>query len=79
MRLLLAATAEGMLLIDGTTGDIRARSPSMTPFSTWVDAPLSVVRQSDSAWQVVTGTDTALYRHRVVLDEAIFSDGLDGR
>lgn len=79
VRLLLAATAEGMLLIDGTTGDIRARSPSMTPFSTWVDAPLSVVRQSDSAWQVVTGTDTALYRHRVVLDEAIFSDGLDGR
>lgn len=78
VRLLLATTRNGPLLIDGGTGEIRASSLPISAFSTSSAAPPSVFRQSPNTWQIAVGTEVGMYRYRLVMEETIFADGLDG-
>ncbi|HUD42549.1 MAG TPA: VCBS repeat-containing protein [Dokdonella sp.] len=76
-RSMLAASGGALRVFDGTTGLTRVTSDSLTPFPE-TGGRLAVHSQGDGSWQIASGTQVALYRHRLELREAIFGDGFDG-
>lgn len=78
VRRLLGTTSDGFVLTDGSTGQTLAMSSPIPAFSGAEIAAPSVVAHSPGHWQIVVGTDAGMYRFSLVLDESIFSDGLDG-
>jgi outer membrane protein assembly factor BamB len=76
-RSMLAASGGALRVFDGTTGLTRVLSEPLTPFPE-TDGRLAVNAQGDGLWQIASGTQIALYRHRLELKEAIFGDGFDG-
>jgi|GEM_PF-1070031 len=76
VRSMLAASGGVLRVVDGTTGLTRVLSESLTPFPE-TDGRLAVHAQGDGLWQIASGTQIALYRHRLEMREAIFGDGFD--
>ncbi|MCR6703005.1 MAG: hypothetical protein NVV68_18470 [Dokdonella sp.] len=76
VRKLLVATHDGLLLIDGQTGLIRAASGQMSPFPT-SGVQLATHQAGADIWDIASGTQMALYRHRLELSEDIFANGFD--
>ncbi len=73
---MVAAAAGQLVLLDGANGSVAASSDQLTPLS---ENPvvLTTVQRSDAVWQTIVGSAVGLHRHRIVLDDAIFADGLD--
>lgn len=76
IQTLIVASGGKLLLINGATGQNLAESAPF-PLFRMEGAHLSLRRESSEAWTIVSGTQAALYRHRLVLGEHIFTSGFD--
>ncbi len=73
---MVAAADSRLVLLEGATGSVTVSSEQLTPLS---ENPvvLTTVQRSDAVWQTVLGSAVGVHQHRIVLDDAIFADGLD--
>ncbi len=83
VRALLVATGPKLVLFDGVTGQSVAESPMLTPVAPFLPimrgTPLTLRREGGEAWMVASGTQGALYRHRLTLGEHIFTTGFESK
>ncbi len=81
VRALLVVAGAKLVLLDGMTGQSLGESTLLAPVVPFQPlmqgTPLTLRRESGGAWMVASGTQGALYRHRLILGEHLFTTGFD--
>lgn len=72
---LLVTSHQGLALIDGLSGTIRARSPPLGLFTAM--PKMAISDQGGGAWHLAPASRFGVFRYRLELTEALFQDGFD--
>lgn len=76
LHTLFVEAADSVAFVDGESGNVRAVTEYLAPFPE-AGSKLSVSATNNASWLVASGTQAALFRHRLDLSDSIFSDSFE--
>lgn len=76
LHTLVAASADVLSLFDGESGSILAATGYVGQFPE-IGSRISAARSAGTSWTIASGTEAALYRFRLHLDDVIFANSFE--